>query len=137
MIEASMIQKYKSKDIGWLIHKAQEHFNRFVRNRDKHLGCISCANGLVEDAGHFYPSTYSALRFNEWNVNGQCSFNCNKMKSGNIHEYRAGLIKKIGQEKVEWLDNHAHDKIKWDRFELIEIIIKYKNLNKNYSADNQ
>lgn len=129
MLDANIIQKYKDKSISWLINKAEEHFNKFIRNRDRSLGCISCGKGQVEDAGHFYPKTYSALRFNEWNVNGQCSYSCNKMKSGNIHEYRIALIKKIGEKNVQWLDNNRHAKVKWDKWTLIEIIIKYKKLN--------
>lgn len=126
MIEAKSIIRYQTRSLPWLLAKAQFYFNRFIRNRDRHLGCISCEKGAVEDAGHFYPSTYSALRYHEWNLNGQCSYNCNRMKSGNLHEYRKGLIKKIGAEKVQWLDDHAHDKVKWDRLDLIQIIEKYK-----------
>ena len=50
------------------IKELQRVFNQFIRLRDKNKGCVSCGATLVSrkyDAGHFYPTTYSGLRFNE------------------------------------------------------------------------
>ena len=44
------------------------------------------------------------MRFNEDNVHIQCA-TCNNYLSGNLIEYRKGLIKKIGVDKVEALEN--------------------------------
>lgn len=44
-----------------------------------------------------------ALRFHPDNCQKQCS-RCNDHLSGNPVPYREELIKRIGQEKVDWLD---------------------------------
>lgn len=131
-IEAKDIQRYKNKSVPQLLKILERHFNKFIRERDSKDGyfiCISCQKKLPTSqmsAGHFYPTTYSVHRFNEDNVHGQCLFSCNKMKSGNLNEYRINLIKKIGEEKVKWLDENRHAKVKWDRYTLIDLITKYK-----------
>lgn len=46
--------------------------------------------------------------------------------SGNLINYRAGLIKKIGLERVENLEMLAKvPGFKWDRFSVIAVILKY------------
>ena len=91
---------------------AQKAFNEYVRVRDRGRACVSCGaiqgvlvQGGAFDAGH-YRSIGSAphLRFHLWNCNLQC-VKCNRYLSGNIVEYRKGLIKRIGIEKVEQLEN--------------------------------
>jgi hypothetical protein len=114
---------------------AQQHFNTFIRNRDKDKGCISCGKELRKgntDAGHYFSSGgHYNVRFNEDNVHGQCSRPCNKDKSGNLIEYRNGLINRIGIERLEKLDLIANETRKFTIEEVKEIIEKYKNLNKN------
>lgn len=108
-----------------LLEKAQRTFNTWIRNRDKNAGCISCMNGTVQDAGHYLNAgQYSALRFHEFNVNGQC-LNCNRQKHGNLESYRIGLVLKIGLKEVKALESMPRLK-KWSRKELEEIIEKYK-----------
>jgi hypothetical protein len=46
--------------------------------------------------------------------------------SGNLINYRIGLVKKIGEEAVKELEDTRNMKHKWDRFTLIDIILKYK-----------
>jgi len=135
-MEAKTIQKYKKKTLPQLIKIATTHFNKFIRERDKELSCVSC-NGRVEQAGHFYSGGhYSALRFNENNVHGQCK-RCNMFLSGNLNEYRRNIINRIGENGLIQLDEIADyykkNAFKWDRFRLIEIIEKYKELNKLYT----
>jgi hypothetical protein len=56
------------------------------------------------NAGHYKPvGSHPELRFNEINCHLQ-SEHCNSYKSGNMVEYRARLIEKIGLPLVEWLD---------------------------------
>lgn len=106
-----------------MLKKAQIIFNRWVRKRDEARGCISCGTGEVRNAGHYYHGhLYSALRFNEINVQGQC-ITCNYAKAGNPEGFRKGLIKRYGEEKVLLLDSAARAKKKWSKFEL-EAIIK-------------
>lgn len=86
----------------------QKVFNTYIRTRDKNSNCISCETPLSNrkfDAGHYRSvGSNPQLRFHEENVWGQC-VPCNRDKHGNLIEYRKGLIKKIGVEKVEYLEN--------------------------------
>jgi hypothetical protein len=108
-----------------LIAKAQTVFNAWIRNRDKALGCISCG-GPVEQAGHYLNTKYSAFRFNETNVNGQC-IRCNMYEHGNLIAYRQGLVRRYGELKVTILEGFmARGVHKWSRLELEAIIQKYK-----------
>jgi len=123
------LKKIRSMNIPDLIAKATKRFNKFIRERDKNLGCISCG-GEVENAGHYYSAgKYPSLRFNEDNVHGQ-TIACNKWRHGNLIEYRKGLVKRIGEERVKKLDDIAdaykRNGFKWDKFALLEIIEKYK-----------
>jgi len=81
------------------INTVQKHFNDYIRNRDKNLGCISCGiKPKNPHAGHYLPvKWYSWLRFDKQNVNLQCP-KCNR--KNNFIGYRQGLIKKIGIEQV-------------------------------------
>lgn len=116
----------KSVPLSSLLKKAQVVFNRFIRERDKDNGCISCP-GPVEQAGHYFSQGhYSALRFSEVNTNGQC-IKCNMYLSGNLIKYRQGLVIKYGAARVEQLELNAdlRKATKWTRFELEQIIKKY------------
>jgi len=106
----------------------QNIFNKFIRLRDENLPCITCGTQSKVEyaAGHFYPTTYQYLRFNEDNVHKQCNKFCNMMKSGNLLEYRPALIKKIGIERVELLDNTRHLNLDLSIPEIKEQIILYK-----------
>lgn len=111
-----------------LLKKAEKVFNAYIRKRDAGLGCISCSSGEFETAGHYFPvGAHSALRYNEWNVNGQC-ISCNKWRHGNLAHYRIGLVQKIGEKAVNEIETIARVARvkKWDREELEEIITKYK-----------
>jgi hypothetical protein len=109
---------------------AQQHFNTFIRNRDKDKGCISCGKELRKgntDAGHYFSSGgHYNVRFNEDNVHGQCSRPCNKDKSGNLIEYRKGLINRIGIERLEHLESIANETRKFTIDEVKEIAETYK-----------
>lgn len=106
--------------------KAQDIFNKWIRNRDKYERCISCG-GPVEQAGHYFSSGhFSSLTFDEMNVNGQ-DIRCNMFLNGNLIYYRMGLVKKYGEDAVRELEKKAEVRVyKWSRTELEEIINKYK-----------
>jgi hypothetical protein len=112
-------QRIKTK-AKWL-QEAQTEFNKFIRLRDKFEPCISCNRMHTGQyhAGH-YRSVGAApaeLRFCEENVHKQCA-PCNNHLSGNIVQYRINLVRKIGIERVEWLEgkhkpkNYTIDDIK-------------------------
>lgn len=124
--------KDKIKTLTDLANDAQKVFNQYIRERDKLLPCISCGrhhNGQYH-SGHFRSvGAARHLRFNEDNVHKQCSV-CNNHKSGNILEYRINLVKKIGIERVEALENN-NEIIKYTREDLIKIKEQYKLKLKN------
>ena len=109
------------------IKEAQREFNKFIRLRDKADPCISCQrfHSGQYHAGHFRTTAAAPeLRFCEENVARQCA-PCNNYLSGNLLEYRKNLVKKLGVEKVEWLES-KHPPKKWTIEELQEIKKIYK-----------
>lgn len=122
-------QEYKANDLALLKRKAQAIVNEYVRLRDKDEPCISCGYSGADriwHGGHYIPmGSSSALRFDERNIHKQDS-QCNLFKSGNLAEYRKGLIDKIGLETVEELEAKRNDTKKWTIEELKEIIDIYK-----------
>lgn len=115
-----------------LTAKAQKIFNAYIRKRDSEDGyftCISCGRTLPTDqmdAGHFAPvKGGSALRFDEYNVNGECK-KCNAFDEFHLIGYRRGIIEKYGIEILIYLENNARNIKKWTRTELNDIIEKYK-----------
>lgn len=122
--------KIKTKTIltiAQLKKKVQRAVNAHIRLRDKDEPCISCQRKVDDkDAGHYIAQGSSgALRYHLDNLSGQC-LSCNRFKHGNLIEYRQGLIKKIGKERVEWLEEHRHDVKKWTREELEQILADLK-----------
>jgi len=126
--KASREAKERVKTKGQYMREAQTAFNAWVRARDAGLPCISC--GTTADvqyaAGHFKPSgSNPALRYEPLNVHLQCNRNCNMAKSGNLGPYRAELIKRIGIEKVEWLEG-PHEPKRYTVEELKAITAEYR-----------
>lgn len=115
-----------------LTAKAQKVFNAYIRQRDSQDGyftCISCGQTKTTDlmdAGHYVPvKGSSALRFDEYNVNGECK-SCNGFDQFHLIGYRRNLIDKVGERKVMELEMQHRLIKKWSRLELNEIIEKYK-----------
>lgn len=106
---------------------AQQACNAYVRKRDEGLPCISCQRyhkGQVH-AGHYLSTgARPELRFELDNINLQCSA-CNNHLSGNIVLYRINLIKKIGLDRVEWLEG-PHEPKKYTVDQLQELCTLYK-----------
>lgn len=106
-------------------------FNEFIRLRDKDKPCISCgapAGTYKITAGHLYPAgSYKNIRFDEANVHGQCWFNCNKNKHGNINEYRRLVVDRIGVDGLEELDRLSLVPSHYSIPELIELKVIYKD----------
>jgi len=112
------------------LRELQVVFNTYIRLRDKTLPCISCGSikqDIKYDAGHFYSvGAYPNLRFNEDNVHKQCSNNCNKHLSGNIHEYRPRLIERIGQERFNKLEQDKNEPLRLTLLQIKEKMTYYK-----------
>ena len=104
-------RKEKLKTRSEWMTEAQAAFNAYIRVRDSNKCCISSGRPLVDssvgggyDAGH-YRSRGAAghLRFHLLNCWGQSKHD-NRYLSGNISEYRVGLINRIGLQSVEKLE---------------------------------
>lgn len=115
-------RKEKLKSRSDYLKDAQTAFNAWVRARDAKEPCISCQrhhDGQYH-AGHYRTvGACPELRFEPENVHKQCS-PCNLHKHGNIVEYRLNLVKKIGLERLEWLEGiHAAKKYTIDDLKAI------------------
>lgn len=98
--------KVKIKTRAQHMKEAQAAFNAWIRERDVSLPCVSCGrhhNGQWH-AGHYRTvGGNPELRFEPLNVWRQCA-PCNNHKSGDIVNYRLELVRRIGAEKVDWLE---------------------------------
>jgi len=122
------------KPLSKWLKEAQAAFNRWIRKRDEALPCVSCGrfHSGAYDAGH-YRSVGAAgpLRFDPANVHRQC-VPCNQHKSGNVIEYRLGLIQRIGLAEVERIEGPLPD-VKWTKEQAIAIKAKYTAMTKELS----
>lgn len=122
------------------IREAQVAFNAYIRFRDDKEPCISCGRTEVEwtvggawDCGHYLGvGAYPELRFEELNAHKQCK-KCNggsgkyaKKNRTVSQSYREKLIKKIGQEKVDWLEG-PHEPKHYSIEELKQLKIYFRN----------
>lgn len=126
--------KYRTKTLSQLKATAVRHFHKFIRERDQGKPCVSCGSYNTSDASHFYSAgNFPETRFNPDNVHLSCR-KCNYFLSGNLIPYRIELINRIGQDRFNKLEMtnqmSKRNRFKWDRFFLIEVIEKYKALNK-------
>ena len=107
-------RKEKLKTAGDYIKEAQRAVNKYVRIRDQNKPCVSCLSkpsdndlltGSRFDAGHYRSrGAASHLRFNVLNIHKQC-VKCNRFGSGMATDYRIELVKRIGLQAVEVLEN--------------------------------
>ncbi|HBK47929.1 MAG TPA: hypothetical protein DDZ74_00895 [Pseudomonas sp.] len=121
------VRKQKLKSRADYVREAQAVFNQWVRLRDEAQPCISCGRHHQGkyDAGHYRTTAACPeLRFDPLNVHKQCS-PCNTQLSGNIVEYRLGLIRRIGQELVDWIEG-PHEAKRYTIEELQAIKAEYR-----------
>lgn len=121
-------KRFKQNDRSHQLKLTQQVFNEYIRLRDSADPCISCGTMEAPEwcAGHYRTrGAASQLRFNVDNVHKQCNRHCNLALSGNLINYRIGLIKKIGLERVEALENDNSTR-KWTCEELIEMRSKFR-----------
>lgn len=136
----------EKKTAQQLIKVVDEAFSKYVRLRDSiYTGkewygqCITCSRqGSVAwvdetdkvryspgwDAGHFISRGEKVLRFDEENVNLQCSYRCNRMRSGEHEKYKQALNDKYGEGTYQKLEKTAHDTTyyKLGKPELLQIL---------------
>lgn len=128
--------KAAAKPRSWFMKAAQVAFNRWVRVRDADRPCISCGTTEAKwDAGHYRSvGSNPALRFEPLNNHKQCA-QCNQHKSGNALEYRIGLIARIGQESVDWLEG-PHEAKHYSIDDLKQIKADYTRMAKELENKN-
>jgi hypothetical protein len=115
-----------------LLKDAEKVFNAWVRKRalqdNNYFVCKNCSRTFPKEelnAGHLYAVKKSSfLRFHEDNVWGECR-GCNAFDDNKV-KYQLNLIKEIGIERVEWLNDHYRIRKTWSRDELMTIIKQYK-----------
>jgi hypothetical protein len=141
-VNANRKKEFRDNDKALRSREAQKAVNAYIRKRDEKELCISCQNELKQATGYVGKSGVNAghyksrgsspeLRFCELNIHSQC-YRCNVQLSGNIENYRINLIKKIGVDKVDWLEG-PHKAKKYTCAELKEIEVKYKAKLKSLS----
>lgn len=120
-------RRLRDNDRSFQLKKAQTLFNRYIRLRDDGNACISCGRfhaGQIH-AGHYRSiGANPELRFDEFNCHLQCA-PCNNHLSGNIADYRIGLVRKLGIRGVECLEGkHERPKLTIDDIKAVQD--KYK-----------
>ncbi len=115
-------------------------FSKYIRLRDSSNGvflCCSCGERKPVsqgDAGHFINRRWRTVRWHEQNVHIQCRY-CNRFNEGNAAGYALFMIKKYGQERVEYLHSISRNVAKWTDSDLDLMIKKYKALVKELSDE--
>jgi len=126
--------KKKLPKLTTLKRRIQQRVNTYVKVRDSVNGKFTCISCGVEkeidqfNAGHYVPVRgREFLRFNEWNINGEC-IACNRGDEFHLIRYRKNLIEKIGIDAVHYLEQHEQNKSKFTREQLNELENYYKGL---------
>lgn len=114
---AKTVSKKKPETKAALKRKLRVILHRYIRLRDAYfedgqwwVKCVTCGERLPfkeSTAGHFFPAgTYPAVRFSEWNINGQC-IRCNKYQHGALILYTIEMIRRYGLEGLNHYYNIA------------------------------
>ena len=135
------------------IKDVQVKFNAYIRERDKQDPCISCGRmdseieefprGGKWDCGHYLSKgAFPELRFEPLNAHKQCK-SCNAgsgkyaRKNHTVQQsYRKNLEKKIGVEKLEWLEG-PHPAKRYRDGELKELYKYWSDMLKEEKKKNE
>ena len=111
-------ERYKALTIGKCKNDALKEFQKLRRIECADVygeaACISCGkvcNVSEMDGGHFISRAKTVVAFSPLNVHAQCKY-CNQHLSGNLVEYRKGLLTKIGPEAVEFIEEIQDEEFK-------------------------
>lgn len=124
-------ERLQRKSLAELKKALIKPLHEYIRVRDCEKACVSCGAYKKLQAGHYYAAgKVESLRFDSDNIHGQC-LACNLHEHGNLAFYRIELERRIGKERLEKLDARAVQYrrdgfYKWNKFELIDLIINYK-----------
>lgn len=130
--ERRELTEYRQKNmtLGHRHELTQRDVNAYVvaRDRAKGLGCVSCGtHDGKPQAGHYLSrGARPGLRYDERNLWLQC-YRCNVELSSNAIMYRIELVKRIGAQAVEELEQDYTVK-NYTHTELIAIGARYRKL---------
>ena len=116
-----------------IVKKLDTIFSQYIRKKNSDHGkakCFTC--GKIDDwkklqNGHFQSRRHYSTRWMEQNCQVQCQ-KCNIWNSGEQFIYGQNLDKKFGKGTAEELHIKAHKQIKFQNYELLEMIKKYQDL---------
>lgn len=130
-----MLKTKKTNGKSNLIKKLDTVFSLYIRLKYTLLNgmcqCISCGKfhpWKEMQNGHYMSRRYMSTRFDEDNCRPQ-DVSCNIFNQGNIQMYRLGLIKQIGEQRVNLVELRAKTvTTKYSEFELTALIDHYSKL---------
>lgn len=120
--------------------KLDKVFSLYIRLRDSDENgfctCYTCgkvAHYKEMQNGHFWSRTHLSTRFNEYNCKVQC-VGCNIFKKGNYIEYTKRLLKELGEEKFNELEQLKNSTVKISKAEYEQMIEHYNQKIKKYGV---
>jgi len=120
--------------------KLDKVFSLYIRLRDSDENgfctCYTCgkvAHYKEMQNGHFWSRTHLSTRFNEDNCKIQC-VGCNIFKKGNYIEYTKRLLKELGEEKFNELEQLKNSTVKISKAEYEQMIEHYNQKIKEYGV---
>ena len=124
-------KKKRKKSVSYYKRIADKAFSEFIRKQaSDNWGRASCFTCDVRkpwkelQAGHYVSRSHNSLRYDERNVQVQCS-GCNIFKYGNMDEYALRLQEKYGKGILEELRLKKREIKNFKVSELEEIIKLY------------
>lgn len=115
-----------------LVKTLDEVFSQWVRlnaaDEDGICTCVTSGDRIYWksiDSGHFVRRGNMSTRWLEENVHPQ-SFTENRLKHGNLTEYRKWMIDTYGEEKVAQIENLGRSEVKFTQSELKDKIAYYR-----------
>ena len=131
-----LLKTTKQTDRRRLILELDKYYSWYVRvnasDKNGMASCYTCGKRLpwkCLDNGHLISRRFIGTRFDLDDMRPQCQ-NCNRVLYGNLAYYREKLIKEIGEERVNALDQKKNNKITTPELEqmLEDIKMKFKKL---------
>lgn len=109
-------------------------FQYYIRLRDAMPGgytrCISCGKIKPFDqmqAGHFFSRSHFSTRWDEDNVNSECTWD-NCWNGEHLLTYKENLIRKIGMQRFNMLEIRCKQTRNWSNFEIVAMVRHYGKL---------
>lgn len=132
--------KESLKTLGDYKKELQIEVNKIVRLIDEGCVCISCGINYGQfQAGHYRSvGGWDNLRFNLHNNFNQCA-QCNNQKSGNLVNYREGIVYTFGDSQMAYIDdlNVIYPIVKLNKDELAERTKRAKKIVKELIEANK